>query len=409
VSYVYQRSGTYLPYFYLIKWIDDNGVPKQCIVQWEGLDTIYAIEILPDFVTDSLFCSQSPLVLPNTTTYHPEYLDIDDVLWRFGNGDSLNAIDGYVQYNAADTYTVDMTISIKKCSQEISKPVNVIDLSETFPMGPDSVSICGNSIEVSFTADTVNISSAEALPQYWWIFEDGDTLEGNPVSKTFYSQGDYSWQLMVYFGLSNCIKSYLGTTTVTIHPSPVAEFEAVPQTVNYGQEIQFMDKSFTNDGVITSWYWYFGDTINSDQQSPTHTYRNISGPMTIMLRIEDEFGCEDSIEHDVLILESIDFPNIFTPIGSDGKKYVFKPLEEKGYFKDFRIEIYNRWGNSIWSKSCKEPNCPDYADIFWWDGYNKWGHLVDDGVYYWVVYAIPLSETDIFIKNGSVTVINKGE
>jgi len=43
----------------------------------------------------------------------------------------------------------------------------------------------------------------------------------------------------------------------------------------------------------------------------------------------------------------------------------------------------------------------------WWDGTNKQGKPVSDGVYYWVVYAEPLSETAPFIKNGSVTVINK--
>jgi PKD repeat protein len=167
-----------------------------------------------------------------------------------------------------------------------------------------------------------------------------------------------------------------------------------------------MDKSSPAKGAITSWYWDFGDTTTDNRQNSTHAYSNTSGYFTVLLRIEDEFGCKDSIEHEVLVLEDLKFPNIFTPTGSDGKKYVFKPMEEKGYFKEFQIVIYNRWGNFIWSNSCTDPNCPDYSDPFWWDGYNKQGKLVEDGVYYWVVTAKPLSETDIFIKNGSVTVIN---
>ncbi|MDR1182873.1 MAG: gliding motility-associated C-terminal domain-containing protein, partial [Bacteroidales bacterium] len=134
---------------------------------------------------------------------------------------------------------------------------------------------------------------------------------------------------------------------------------------------------------------------------------NSSGYFTVLLKIEDEFGCRDSIEHEVLVLESIEFPNLFTPVGLDGKKYVFRPLEEKGYFKEFQIDIYNRWGNPVWKNTCAAPNCPDYADSFWWDGYNKQGKLVEDGVYYWVVRAVPLSGTKPVIKNGSVTVIHR--
>jgi flagellar hook assembly protein FlgD len=128
----------------------------------------------------------------------------------------------------------------------------------------------------------------------------------------------------------------------------------------------------------------------------------------VWLHIEDEFGCRDSIAHEVLVLGSLDFPNIFTPIGSDGSKYVFRPLEDQSYYEEFTIEIFDRWGVSVWSKQCKSPNCPDYDDAFWWDGTNKWGKQVSDGVYYWVVYARYYS-TDIkpLVKNGSVTVISK--
>jgi PKD repeat protein len=407
LSYVYQTPGAYLPYFYLIKWIDDNGVPLQCVVEWAGSDTIYAIDIFPDFATDSLYCSQSPVVFSNTTTFLPDYLAMDSAWWDFGNGDSLNAIDGYTLYNATGSYRVDMTAHIMNCSKQISKTVDVIDLSEMIHVGPDSVNTCDYSIAVNFIADTVNVSPLELSPQYRWTFDDGDIMDGNSVIKTFTASGDYSYQLTVYFGISNCIKTYLGTVVVRMHAPPVAEFEAIPQTVNYGQEIQFMDKSVVGEGNITDWYWNFGDTTNSNEQNPVHAYHNTSGFVITSLRIEDEFGCRDSVEHEVLILESLDFPNLFSPVGADGKKYVFKPLEEKGYFKEFQIEIYNKWGNSIWSNSCTSPNCPDYSDSFWWDGYNKWGRPVEDGVYYWVVYAIPLSETDRFTKNGSVTVISK--
>jgi PKD repeat protein len=296
-----------------------------------------------------------------------------------------------------------MTVHIKACNKQVSKSVEIIELPEEIATGPDSGTTCENDIMIVFTADS-NLNMGEV--QYKWLFDDGDTLDGNPVAKIFGSSGIYPYQLLVFVGLYDCAKTYFDTIVVYAHSFPTAEFEANPQTVYYGETIEFTDKSSPGQGIITNWYWDFGDTTSSEQQNPSHIYVNTSGYFTVLLKVEDEFGCKDSVTHEVLVLESLDFPNLFTPVGSDGRRYVFKPLEEKGYFKEFQIDIYNRWGNHIWKQVCKDPNCPDYTDAFWWDGTNKYGQQVNDDVYYWVVYAIPLSGIKPLIKNGSVTVIN---
>ena len=186
----------------------------------------------------------------------------------------------------------------------------------------------------------------------------------------------------------------------------VAEFEANPQIANRHEKIQFTDKSTQKYGNLVYWYWNFGDSTDSYQQNPTHTYTKI-GYITVLLKIEDEFGCKDSTKHEILILGGLDFPSIFTPIGSDGKQYFFRPIEDNSYFQEFQIDIYDRWGLKVWSKYCKKPNCPDYNDSFWWDGTNKSGKPVSYGIYYWVVKATPFSGTKPIIKNGSVTIIGK--
>ncbi|MDR0606762.1 MAG: PKD domain-containing protein [Bacteroidales bacterium] len=401
----YQIPGAYLPYFYLIKWTDDNGTLKRCVVQWEAIDTIYAIDLIPDFETDSLYCSFSSVLFPNKTTFLPAHLNLDSATWLFGNGDSLHAIDGYTHYDSIGTYPVEMTAYIMGCNKQITKSIDIIELVEEMSLSPDTVSACQNDINIVFAADS-NIYIDLAL--YKWIFDDGDTVDGNPVTKTFGSSGIYPYQLVVSMGMSNCTKTYFDTIIVNANSFPDAEFEANPQTVYYGETMQFTDKSSSGNGAITGWYWDFGDTTNSDQQNPSHTYINTSGYFTVLLEVEDEFGCKDTVTHEVLVLENLNFPNLFTPAGLDGKKYVFKPLEEEGYFKEFELNIYNRWGSLIWKNSCEDPVCPDYStDDFWWDGYNNLGNLVEDGVYYWVVYAMPLSEIKPIIKNGSVTVIRK--
>jgi PKD repeat protein len=406
--YTYQLPRAYVPYFYLIKWtLDEKDDSIRCVIEWEGADTIFVIDILPDFMSDSIYCPNYA-VFPNTTAVLPKMLAIDSAMWSFGNGDSLSAIDGYTNYDSIGTYTVNMTVHVKKCTKQISKNIEVIDLTNTVLTEPDSANGCGNIINVLFTATLTDEVPDIFTPQYEWKFDDGDTITGNPVSKTFYSSEFYPYQTIVTFG-SNCVITYFDTIRIRAYGYPTAEFEPTPQTVHYGEEIHFIDKSIEGEGILIYWYWDFSDSTNSNLQSPTHTYTGTSGYVTVFLWIEDQFGCRDSIEHDVLILETLDFPNILTPFGSDGKRYFFRPLAEKGYFKEFQIIIYDRWGMKVWKNSCKEPNCPDYGDSFWWDGTTKHGRPVEDGVYFWVVYAAPLSGTKPIIKNGSVTVVNGGK
>ena len=195
------------------------------------------------------------------------------------------------------------------------------------------------------------------------------------------------------------------TVIITGINGPSAEFEATPPIAPFGEEIQFTDKSTQGDGKITHWYWDFDDLQNSSAQNPKHRYQT-SGQFMVLLKIEDEHGCTDSIEHEVLVAGELNFPNIFTPIGNNGTQYFFRPLETAGYFENFQIEVYDRWGVLVWQQHCKGGACPDYSnDSFWWNGTTKQGKPVSDGVYYWVVYASYSPAAKPLVKNGSVTVV----
>jgi hypothetical protein len=143
----------------------------------------------------------------------------------------------------------------------------------------------------------------------------------------------------------------------------VAEFETNLQTEHcLGDEIQFIDKSH-GSGKITNWHWNFGDNTSNYLQNPFHQYTTVSGSVMVSLKIEDEYGCRDSIKHEILVKGGIlNFPNIFTPIERDGKWYFFRPIEDACYFREFQIDVYNKWGIKIWHQYCKEPNCPDYIN-----------------------------------------------
>jgi hypothetical protein len=323
----------------------------------------------------------------STNTGHLKwYIDnVEEVAARDQLTWSKNMDTGVYQIKMVVLYEDDInTLTLETTLTVWDNTVNVITTSE----------ICGRADGT--IALTVNSKEPSTLKYVW----EGRT--DTTANLTGLKTGTYKVTVSDRF----CVDEE--TILVEQHiDAPVAAFEPTPQTASLGEEIQFTDKSIPDEGAITRWYWDFGDYTDNDLQNPTHRY-TIAQRYMVWLHIEDEFGCRDSIAHEILILGDLDFPNVFTPVGSDGKRYVFRPLEDQSYYEEFTIEIYDRWGVPVWRKQCKAPNCPDYEDSFWWDGTNKWGTQVSDGVYYWVVYARYYS-SDIkpLIRNGSVTVVNK--
>ena len=408
VSYTYENTGYYLPHFYLIKWVDNNGTLEQCILDWRGKDTIFAIDILPDFKTDSLYCIGVPVSFQDGSRILPfDYLR-DSVFWDFGNGKTANSVLATTTYDSAGKYNVHLTVYARNCIKDTDLTVSVMPFPE-LAFHPDSAAACNN-LAVIFTMDTLTDLENSRILRYDWSFSDGETLTCfPPLSRRFNLTNWYIYNVLLTFSPANCTKQYTDSIYIEAYIMPEADFEPTPSSVRMGEEILFADKSKQGDGNIISWQWRLGEDVHSQEQSPKHVYKTLSGYVNVYLVIEDANGCRDSIEHAVLITENLRFPNLFTPqsLRTDGKNYVFRPLADEGYFSEFKIEIYNKWGMSVWEQSCKEPNCPDYQnDAFWWNGKNRQGQYVSDGVYFWVVYAVPMSQSQTFILNGSVTVMN---
>jgi len=68
--------------------------------------------------------------------------------------------------------------------------------------------------------------------------------------------------------------------------SPIALFAYSPITPTIFDNVRFTDKSFDLDGDVVSWYWNFGDGINSTEKNPTHRYSSF-GRYTVTLFVTD--------------------------------------------------------------------------------------------------------------------------
>lgn len=159
--------------------------------------------------------------------------------------------------------------------------------------------------------------------------------------------------------------------------------------------VEFVNNSF--DGLYE---WDFGDGSLSAQPNPFHDYSEVGGYEVVLTVIDENTQCQVSISDSIHVqgfelegeLEDwAEMYNVFSPNG-DGANDEFAFLENHA-IQEFKVVIYNRWGNKVyeWSNPKKA-----------WDGMNKSGNPVEDGVYFYVMTAIGESGKE-YQHKGSVS------
>lgn len=93
-------------------------------------------------------------------------------------------------------------------------------------------------------------------------------------------------------------------------------------------------------------------------------------------------------------------PNVLTP-NNDNVNDVFKPLNASVLPSEIQFNVFNRWGNLVYTTSKTSID---------WDGTNKSGKPLNDGIYYYetkLTYLFCGSEKNEQSLNGNVTIFNK--
>jgi len=241
---------------------------------------------------------------------------------------------------------------------------------------------------VGFTADTVCLGSTTTLTvdpvsnaMIWKWAIDGNILIGQPITYTFSDSGTYSVQLTI-IDSNSCTDSI--TMPVVVNPLPDADFTATPQaTTILNPLISFVDLSIppSPDSIIT-WDWDFGDGSTSTSADTTdHIYLD-TGTYIVTLIVSNS-NCTDQTSMSVVISPEfiLHIPNSFTPNGDGINEFFPVAINDQlpglGLEKDFRMFIYDRWGDLIFET--KDINQP-------WDGKaNKGKKIAPEDVYVWVV------------------------
>ena len=123
-------------------------------------------------------------------------------------------------------------------------------------------------------------------------------------------------------------------------------------------------KNYSDKDGFT-YVWNFGDgTIRTGTQEVTHTYSEFGDYIVSVTVYNQSCSITDTAQ---IHLPIVKIPNLFTP-NADGHndKYVIE-----GMTKDWKLEVYNRWGNAIYTREPYDQS---------WDGAD-----LNGGIYYFLI------------------------
>lgn len=193
--------------------------------------------------------------------------------------------------------------------------------------------------------------SASGATSYLWDngLGSGNSFVVNPLVTTTYN---------VTGTTGNC--SATASLVVTVSPSPTVN-AGDDQVVCTGQSITLLASGanqFVWDNGLTN-----GSVIISPLGSTTYTVVGYSG------------ACTGTDQFTILVQDcgwELELPNVFSPNGDQVNDF-FVPIKQSSVLVE-RFEIYNRWGNLIFSSS---------DHVISWDGKDQAGNLSTEGVYFY--------------------------
>jgi PKD repeat protein len=163
--------------------------------------------------------------------------------------------------------------------------------------GANKTSKVGQS--VSFNGSGSSDSDGSII-SYAWDFGDGDSSIGSVVSHTYSTAGAYTASLTV---TDNDGATDTDTVLVTISESstPPPSTNKTPKAVagsdikvKVGEQVHFDGSGSSDpDGTITSYAWDFGDSRDSNEKEPLHSYAT-PGVYKVTLVVTDNNGGTDN-------------------------------------------------------------------------------------------------------------------
>lgn len=165
---------------------------------------------------------------------------------------------------------------------------------------------------------------------------------------------------------------------LVVNPKPTSAFSMTDNYENTQGRVLF-----TNGSIgATAYEWDFSTGVQSFAIDPVIDFTS-DGSYIVTLVSLNEFGCPDTLRMEYnLMFKGLWIPNAFSPNNPNEAVRLFKPVGVN--LEAFTIEVYDTWGNVLWTSSALDENGSPTEG---WNG-NFNGTMVQQDVYMWKASAV---------------------
>ncbi|SEP84953.1 Cohesin domain-containing protein [Neolewinella agarilytica] len=172
-------------------------------------------------------------------------------------------------------------------------------------------------------------------------------------------------------------------------------------TVELGDSLTRLNPLISPAGDIYEFLWTPADFLSSDTVRNPLLFPFESRDYTF--QVTNMNGCQAfaDIFVDVDANRNVYIPNVFSP-NRDGRNEDFRIFACQGVRRVNSVQVFDRWGGLLFSKTNFEPNCLDGIKL--WEGEGQNGKPVNPGVFVYVVEVEFLDDVKL-VYRGDVTVL----
>ncbi|MCP4352408.1 MAG: PKD domain-containing protein [Desulfobacterales bacterium] len=199
------------------------------------------------------------------------------------------------EYKKNNTYNVTLTVTDK--DGDADSETEEITVTDTGPIA-DFSPIFHKGHKEPLTVEFKDKSASyDGIKTWQWNFGDGkNSILTNPTH-IYEQDGKYTLRLTVTEDDgSNNSKTFEIEVEDT---EPVAKFQVSPDRGKEPLTVKFEDKSESYDG-IDKWMWDFGDGKTSEEQNPTHEYKQ-DGTYMVTLTVVEKDGDTASFSFNITV------------------------------------------------------------------------------------------------------------
>lgn len=334
VQYTYAQVGTYT-----VRLVGSD--PASCNLSdttYATVEVIQPPQLVPAFEADlQADCDGYSAQLYNLSTGSTQFI------WSFGDNTTSTTTNPVHAYAGPGSYVVVLGVIDPVC-------VDTAYLEQRITFVPASITYSATSPLALCNGESIQVDAGAGYDGYQWA--TGQTTRSITVSEP----GAY----IVTVNDGSC----LGTDTIFVQPTP--QYASMADVTTCVATSASVSPTF----VVQSIIWNTGST------SPV---LNVSAQGEYWFNAIDQFGCPVSDTVRVVIAElgrgTAFIPNVFTPNG-DGQNDTFQV--EGLAIDDFRMEIFNRWGQKLYETTSVSKGWNGGLD-------NRTSEAAPDGSYYYII------------------------